>query len=172
MINYDLTKIKAVIFDVDGVLSAETVYVDNEGRPINTINIKDGYAIQLASKMGLHLAIMTGSKSESIVKRYSYLGVDDIYINCSLKTDSYNVFKSKYHLMDDEIIYVGDDVPDYEIMRQCGCPCCPADACVDIQEISLYTSGHNGGFGVARDILEQVLHAQGKWLNNAKAFGW
>lgn len=172
MINYDLTKIKAIIFDVDGVLSAETINGDLNGQPIRTVNIKDGYAIQLACKTGLQVAIITGGKAEAIVKRYSYLGVKDIFINCSLKMETYQEFKAKYELNDNEIIYVGDDIPDYQIMRRCGCPCCPADACADIQEISIYTSSKNGGHGVGRDILEQVLRAQGKWLCDAKAFGW
>lgn len=172
MINYDLNKIKAVIFDVDGVLSAETIGSDNTGQPLRTVNIKDGYAIRLACKMGIRLAIMTGGNSESIVRRYAYLGVKDIYINCSSKIDTYQNFKSKYDLKDEEIIYVGDDIPDYKVMRKCGCPCCPADACSDIKEISLYTSRRNGGYGVGRDILEQVLRAHGNWLNDTKAFGW
>mgnify|MGYP006373941267 CR=1 FL=1 len=95
MINYDLTKVKAIIFDVDGVLSAETIGMDDEGQPLRTVNIKDGYAIQLACKMGLHIAIMTGGRSEAIVKRYTYLGVGDVYINCSMKMETYQDFKAK-----------------------------------------------------------------------------
>ena len=113
MINYDLTKVKAIIFDVDGVLSAETIGMDDEGQPLRTVNIKDGYAIQLACKMGLHIAIMTGGRSEAIVKRYTYLGVGDVYINCSMKMETYQEFKAKNNLDDSEVIYVGDDIPDY-----------------------------------------------------------
>lgn len=172
MINYDLKRVRAVIFDVDGVLSAETVGMDANGEPLRTLNIKDGYAIRLACMSGLHLAIMTGGRSESIVNRYTYLGVKDVMINCSVKLSSYETFKEKYGLDDEEIIYVGDDIPDYQVMRRCGCPCCPADACADIREISTYVSRSNGGYGVGRDILEQVLRAQGKWLSDDKAFGW
>lgn len=172
MINYDLKRVRAVIFDVDGVLSAETVGMDANGEPLRTLNIKDGYAIRLACMSGLHLAIMTGGRSESIVNRYTYLGVKDVMINCSVKLSSYEMFKEKYGLDDEEIIYVGDDIPDYQVMRRCGCPCCPADACADIREISTYVSRSNGGYGVGRDILEQVLRAQGKWLSDDKAFGW
>lgn len=172
MINYDLTKVKAIIFDVDGVLSAETIGMDDEGQPLRTVNIKDGYAIQLACKMGLHIAIMTGGRSEAIVKRYTYLGVGDVYINCSMKMETYQEFKAKNNLDDGEVIYVGDDIPDYQVMRRCGCPCCPTDACSDIQEISTYVSRCKGGYGVGRDIIEQVLRAQGKWLSDSKAFGW
>lgn len=172
MINYDLRKIKAVIFDIDGVLSASTVFMNNNGQPIRTINIKDGYAIQLAQKMGIRIAIMTGGRNEDIKLRYEYLGVEDIYLKCSIKIKTYEEFIAKYGLDDSEIIYVGDDIPDYEIMKRVGCPCCPSDACPEIKSISLYISNLNGGYGCGRDILEQVMKAQGKWLSDAKAFGW
>ncbi len=170
--NYDLTKIKAVIFDVDGVLSANTIPMDDEGMPLRTLNVKDGYAIQLAEKMGLRCAIMTGGYSETIDKRYRYLGMEDIYMRCAVKIQTYEKFVEKYGLADNEIIYMGDDIPDYEIMRRVGCPCCPADACQEIKDISVYVSPCNGGSGFARDVLEQVLKAQGHWLSSAKAFGW
>ena len=163
MINYDLIRIKAIIFDVDGVLSAETIGMDDEGMPVRTVNIKDGYAIQLAEKMGIRCAIMTGGNSESIRKRYAYLGVEDIYLKCAVKIEVYEEFLQRHGLT---------DIPDYEVMQRVGCPCCPADACADIKSVSLYVSQRKGGFGCARDVIEQVLKAQGKWLSNAKAFGW
>ena len=172
MINYDLQKIKAVVFDVDGVLSASTIQMDGKGEPVRTINIKDGYAIQLAVKHGLRLAIMTGGHNENIRFRYEYLGVKDVYINCSMKIRTWEELLSKYDLHEEEIIYVGDDIPDYEVMKRAGCPCCPKDGCTEIKEISTYVSDYEGGHGVARDILEQVLKAQGKWVLNEKAFGW
>ena len=146
--------------------------MDNFGNPIRTVNIKDGYAMQLAVKCGLRLAIITGAKVESIRKRYEGLGLTDIYIACSRKIQTYEEYKQKYGLTDEEIMYVGDDIPDYEIMRLCGCPCCPADACQEIKAISTYISPVNGGQGVGRDIIEQILKVQGKWNLNAKAFGW
>ncbi len=172
MIDYDLTKIKAVIFDLDGVLSGSTILMNDDGEPIRTINIKDGYAIQLAVKQGLRIAIMTGGHSEAIYKRYHYLGVEDIYLNCAVKIKTYEEFLSKYKLEHDSVLYVGDDIPDYEVMKLCGCPCCPADACPEIKETAIYISQSKGGMGVGRDIVEQVLKAQGKWLADAKAFGW
>ncbi len=172
MINYDLKKIKAVVFDVDGVLSAETVPMDNTGTPIRTVNIKDGYAIQLARKHGLQIVIMTGGRNDNIRLRYEYLGVKDIYLNCSMKVKVWNKFLEEYGLQEDEIIYVGDDIPDYEVMQRAGCPCCPKDACTEIKSISKYISDCRGGYGVARDILEQVMKAQGIWQMNTKAFGW
>lgn len=170
--NYDLKKIKAIIFDVDGVLSAGTIPMDDDGMPLRTLNIKDGYAIQLAVKMGLHLAIMTGGNSDAIRKRYEYLGMKDIFMKCAVKIQTYEKFLKEYDLHDDELIYIGDDIPDYEIMKRVGCPCCPSDACQEIKDISVYVSPYEGGKGCARDVVEQVLKAQGLWLNSAKAFGW
>lgn len=172
MINYDLRKIKAVIFDVDGVLSTETITLHPTGEPLRTVNIKDGYAIQLAQKLGLRVVILTGGTTESVRLRYERLGVEDIYMGCAVKIKTYNEFIDKYGLHDDEILYMGDDIPDYEIMSRVGCPVCPSDACPDIKDISLYVSEKRGGCGCGRDVIEQVLRAQGKWLKNTKAFGW
>ena len=172
MINYDLTKIKTVIFDVDGVLSRQTITLSSDGEPLRTVNIQDGYAIQLAQKLGLRIAIITGGTTEAVRKRYQGLGVEDIYLGCAVKLTTYHAFLANYGLQDEEVIYVGDDVPDYEIMKCCGCPCCPADACSDIKRIATYVSSRKGGEGVGRDVIEQVLRAQNLWLADAKAFGW
>ncbi len=172
MINYDLKKIRAVIFDVDGVLSSETMPLHPSGEPMRTVNIKDGYAIQLARKLGLRIAILTGGNTNSVRLRYEHLGVEDIFMGCDVKINVYEEFLKKYGLSDEEIIYVGDDIPDYEIMSRCGCPCCPSDACTDIKRISRYVSKVAGGYGCGRDIIEQVLRAQGRWMNDAEAFGW
>lgn len=172
MINYDLKRVKAVMLDVDGVLSASTVGMDSEGQPLRTINIKDGYAIQLAVKQGLYVAIITGGRSDAIRKRYAYLGVTDIFMGCSVKKDVYISLRDKYGLKDEDILYMGDDIPDYEVMRLVGCPCCPKDACAEIKNISLYVSQNDGGRGCVRDVIEQILQAQGKWMNEANAFGW
>ena len=172
MINYDLTKIKAIIFDVDGVLSAQTITMSAEGEPLRTANIKDGYAIQLAMKLGLRIVILSGARVQSIRKRYEYLGVEDIYIGCAVKIETYDEFLRKYGLTDEEVMYMGDDIPDLEIMRRVGCPVCPKDACSEIKDVSLYVSDKIGGHGCGRDVIEQTLRAQGKWVMNAKAFGW
>jgi 3-deoxy-D-manno-octulosonate 8-phosphate phosphatase (KDO 8-P phosphatase) len=172
MIEYDLSKITTVIFDVDGVLSANTIPMDLNGNPVRTMNVKDGYAIQLAAKQGIRLAIITGGKCDSIQYRYSKLGVNDIYMGCAVKIETYDALLAKYGLKDEEIIYMGDDIPDLEIMRRVGCPVCPKDACPEIKEVSLYVSDRLGGHGCGRDVIEQVLRAQGKWVMNAKAFGW
>lgn len=172
MINYDLTKIKAIAFDVDGVLSCETISLHPHGEPMRTVNIKDGYAIQLAVKLGIHVAIITGGNAASVRLRYEGLGVKDVYMGCAIKIQTYREWVAKYHLADEEVLYMGDDVPDYEVMQACGCPCCPADAVADIKAVSCYVSPRAGGQGCGRDVIEQVLRAQGKWVMNKKAFGW
>ncbi len=172
MINYDLKKIKALVFDVDGVLSAETIYLHPDGEPMRSVNIKDGYALQLAVKCGLHVAIITGGKTDAVRNRYEGLGIEDIYLGASIKTKEYEQLKEKYGLKDEEILYMGDDIPDYEVLRLCGLPCCPADSAPEIKEISVYISHYKGGYGCGRDVIEQVLKAQGKWMNEEKAFGW
>ena len=172
MINYDLNKIKAIIFDIDGVLSSETITLSSEGEPLRTVNIKDGYAIQLAMKLGLRIVILTGGKTKSVRIRYEGLGVEDIYMGCAVKIETYDEILKKYGLTDEEVMYMGDDIPDLEIMRRVGCPVCPKDACEEIKDISVYVSDKIGGHGCGRDVIEQTLRAQGKWVMNAKAFGW
>ena len=172
MINYDLNNIRAIIFDIDGVLSAETINLSADGVPLRTVNIKDGYAIQLAMKLGLRIAIITGAKVDSVRVRYEGLGVEDIFTGCAVKIETYERFLAKYGLTDAEVMYMGDDIPDLEVMRRVGCPVCPKDACPEIKAASLYVSDRRGGYGCGRDVIEQTLRAQGKWVMNAKAFGW
>ena len=112
MINYDLKKIKAIVFDVDGVLSASTITLHPNGEPMRTVNIKDGYAIQLAMKQGLRIAIITGGKTESVRQRYANLGVEDIYMACAIKIRHYEEFLANYCYSDEVVMYMGDDIPD------------------------------------------------------------
>ena len=172
MINYDLRQIRAIVFDVDGVLSAETITLAPDGLPMRTVNIKDGYALQLAVKLGLRMAIITGANVPSVRVRYEGLGLTDVYMGCSVKIRTYEEFIQKYGLADEEVMYMGDDVPDLEVMRVVGCPVCPADACHEVRDVSCYVSQYRGGYGCGRDVIEQTLRAQGKWLKDEKAFGW
>lgn len=170
-INYDLKKIKALAFDVDGVLSSSIVPLHPSGEPMRQVNIKDGYAMQLAVKKGLHLAIITGGRAEAVRKRFEGLGVRDIVMGSSVKIHDYRAFRDKYGLRDEEILYMGDDVPDLEVLLECGLPCCPADAVPEVKSVCRYISEREGGAGCGRDVLEQVLKVQGKWLKD-DAFGW
>lgn len=172
MINYDLSCIKAFFFDVDGVLSTSTIPTGHDGIPMRSVNIKDGYAIQLAVKLGFHVAIITGGNSVSIVNRYKGLGVKEIHLSAKVKVKVYEELLQKLGLAPREVVYMGDDIPDYEVMTSCGLPCCPADAAPEIQQISRYVSPLSGGMGCARDVMEQVLRAQGLWRMDKIAFGW
>lgn len=172
MINYDLKKIRAIAFDVDGVLSTNNVYLLDNGQPCRTANIKDGYAIQLAVKKNIQMAIITGGRSEAVHTRYTSLGVQNVFMGVAVKIDVFNRWMQENNLLPEEVLYMGDDIPDYEVMSLCGCPCCPADAAEEIKSISVYVSNRNGGCGCARDVVEQVLRSQNKWMENAEAFGW
>lgn len=172
MINYDLRKIELLAFDVDGVLSSSTIHVGEDGQPVRTANVKDGYAINLALRMGLPIAIITGGNSEAVRRRFELLGCRDIYLASSVKTEVYEQLLQKYGIKDENVLYMGDDIPDYEVMLRCGCPCCPKDAAPEIQGISLYISHYTGGMGCGRDVIEQVLKAQGKWMATDAAFKW
>lgn len=172
MIDYDLTKIKAFIFDVDGVLSCETTTMGDDGIPLRTVNIKDGYILQLAVKLGYHVAIITGANVETIRKRYEGLGITEIYLKSGVKLPVYESLLKKWDLQPEETLFMGDDIPDYEVMSRCGLPCCPKDAADEIKQISKYISFKKGGKGCVRDVLEQIMRAQGKWLLDKTAFGW
>ncbi len=170
-INYDLTKIKAFAFDVDGVLSPETITLHPSGEPMRMVNIKDGYAIQLAVKLGYKIAIITGGHTRAIYERFKGLGVKFIYMSISNKLATYKEWRDQFNLKDEEILYMGDDIPDYEVMSIVGLPCAPADAVAEIRERAVYVSSRKGGYGCGREVIEEVLKAQGKWMKDG-AFGW
>jgi 3-deoxy-D-manno-octulosonate 8-phosphate phosphatase (KDO 8-P phosphatase) len=170
-INYDLTKIKGFVFDVDGVLSPDSIPLHPSGEPMRVINTKDGYAMQLAVKQGFILGIITGGDTQAVHKRFESLGFQYIYLKAKHKLEEFNDFLFRTGLALDEICYVGDDIPDYEIMEIVGLPACPADAVPEIKNISKYISHKRGGEGVGRDLIEQVLKAQGRWMKS-DAFGW
>lgn len=170
-INYDLNKIKTFIFDVDGVLSPDSVPLSPEGEPMRMVNIKDGYAIRAAHKNGYGLAIITGGNTEAVRKRFSILGIEHIYMASSVKINDLNDYIKKTGYKPEEIMYAGDDIPDYQVMQFVGLSVAPADASPEIKSIAKYISPKQGGKGVARDVIEQVLKVQGKWMDN-EAFGW
>ena len=170
-INYDLKKIKALAFDVDGVLSGDMIPLHPSGEPMRTVNIKDGYAMQLAVKQGLHIAIITGGRTEAVRLRFEGLGVKDVYMGSAIKIHDYRDFRDRHGLSDDEILYMGDDIPDIHVMQECGLPCCPRDAAPEVKRIARYISHCDGGTGCGRDVLEQVMKVHGKWMSE-EAFGW
>jgi 3-deoxy-D-manno-octulosonate 8-phosphate phosphatase (KDO 8-P phosphatase) len=170
-INYDLRKIKALAFDVDGVLSSSTIPLHPSGEPMRTVNIRDGYALQLAVKHGFHIAIITGGRTEAVRKRFAGLGVTDIYLSSCHKIHDYRDFCNRHGLRDEEVLYMGDDIPDWEVMQVCGLPCCPKDAAPEIKATARYISHLEGGAGCGRDVIEQVMKAQDLWMSD-QAFGW
>jgi 3-deoxy-D-manno-octulosonate 8-phosphate phosphatase (KDO 8-P phosphatase) len=123
-------------------------------------------------KLGLRIVVLSGARVDSIRVRYEGLGVQDIYLGCAVKIATYDAFLQKYGLSDEEVMYMGDDIPDLEIMQRVGCPVCPADACPEVQQTSIYVSQLRGGYGCGRDVIEQTLRAQGKWQMDETAFGW
>jgi 3-deoxy-D-manno-octulosonate 8-phosphate phosphatase (KDO 8-P phosphatase) len=123
-------------------------------------------------KCGLRLAIISGAKTESTRVRYENLGLKDIILGASVKILAYNQLCEKYGLKDEEVVFMGDDIPDYEVMSRCGLPCCPADAAPEIKAISKYISPVKGGYGCGRDVVEQILKEQGNWMSDEHAFGW
>ena len=170
-IDFDLSKIKTFVFDIDGVLSSQTISLSPDGEPMRTANIHDGYAINLAIKSGYGVAIITGGNSQAVHVTYSALGVKHIYTKSSVKMKDFNHLLENTDYKADEMVYVGDDIPDYEVMQQVALPVAPADAAPEIKSIAKYISPRKGGEGVARDIIEQVLRVQGNWMHK-EAFGW
>lgn len=169
---YDLSKIRGIAFDIDGVLSPSTIPMNDNGDPMRMVNIKDGYALQLAVKRGLHICIITGGKMESVRKRYSALGIEDIILGASNKLEYMEAWLQKYGLKEEEVAYMGDDIPDIPCMMKAGLACAPCDADPEVKATAIYISPKAGGYGCARDLLEQILKAQSKWTGDIVAFGW
>jgi len=159
--------IKAFIFDVDGVLSSASSPLDEFGDPVRTTNVRDGFAIRIAIKCGYPVAIITGGFQERVKLRFRKLGVVHFYENSGNKVDCLNDFMVQTGIKAEEILFMGDDLVDYQSMRMVGMPVCPADAVREIKGISLYVSGVNGGDGCARDVIELTLRHQHKWDSEA-----
>lgn len=157
-----LIHVRCFVFDVDGVLTNGTLLVlPNELHRI--MNIRDGFALKEAVDQGYHVAIISGGKSESVRTRLANLGVKDIYLGVTDKTEKLDELKLMYDLKEEEILYMGDDIPDYKVMHQVGIPTCPHDAIAEIRALSIYISPFKGGDGCVRDVIEQTMKLQGKW---------
>ena len=172
MKDIDFSKIKGIAFDVDGVLSPSTIPLHPTGEPMRMVNIKDGYAIQLAVKKGLHMAIISGADVNAIRVRFEGLGMTDVYLGASMKLPVLEQWMAKHGLRPEQVAFVGDDVPDLPCLHAVGYPVAPADACSEVVDAAAYVVPCAGGHGVARDIIERVLKAQGAWLSDHHAFGW
>ena len=164
-----LEQITTFIFDVDGVLTDGTVTIMTSGEMLRRMNIKDGYAIKTAIDKGYNVCIISGGSNEGVRNRLKGLGVKDIYLGAHQKIKQYEEYLHIYEISPDNVLYMGDDIPDAPVMKQVILPCCPQDAANEIKAISKYISHKNGGKGAVRDVIEQVLKVQGKWDGNFDA---
>lgn len=158
-----LSAVRAFAFDIDGVLSLVCTPMDAAGVPMRTANIQDGYVLQLAVKLGYPIAIITGGTNEAVVGRYRGLGIADVFLGCASKLGTYQSWRDRHGLADEQVLYMGDDMPDLPILRCVGLPTCPADAAVDVKREAAYISPYEGGRGCVRDVVEQVLRCHGQW---------
>jgi len=173
MSNYKalLKNVTTFIFDYDGVMTNGTLILLHEGHPLRSANVKDGYVLQLAVKLGYKIAIISGGFSKSMENRFEALNIKDVHLGVKNKIETFEKFIEKYHLDPEQVVYMGDDIPDFKVMQRVGVPVCPADAAEEIKTISLYISDKKGGEGCVRDIIEQVLKVQGKWMTE-ESFLW
>lgn len=164
-----LADITSFVFDVDGVLTDGTITVTTDGEMLRTMNIKDGFALKTAVDAGFNVCIISGGSNEGVRKRLAGLGIKDIYLGAHNKIEQLNAYMSKHNIGSNQMLYMGDDIPDYPVMKVSGLPCCPQDAVPEIKAISKYISHKKGGKGAVRDVIEQVLKVQGKWNGNFNA---
>lgn len=172
MIPYDLTKLRAFVFDVDGVLSPNMVPIDSDGNPSRMANVKDGYAMQLAMKHGYKIAIITGADTEIVRKRYELLRITDIFLKAGNKLPILERWMADNDLTPEQVAYCGDDVPDMLCMQAVGLSIAPADASPDAKGAASYVSSIAGGHGIARELIEQTMRAQCHWMHVDTAYGW
>ena len=166
-----LKHINTFIFDIDGVLTDGTVTLFGNGEQVRKMSSRDGYSMQYAKKKGYKIAIISGGSSKGVKQRFDYLGITDVYLSSSNKLEAFNDLVKKYDLNTEHILYMGDDLPDWEVMKKVGLPTCPQDAATEIREIAKYVSPFIGGSGCVRDVIEQTLRVQGKWADKDD-LGW
>ena len=166
-----LHNISTFIFDVDGVLTDGRLHITTKGEMHRTMNVKDGYAMKAALDAGYNLCIISGGTDEGVRSRLQKLGIEDVALGAHHKMEHLQSYINKKGLQAAHILYMGDDIPDYPVMKKVGLPCCPQDAVKEIKEISAYISHKNGGQGCVRDVIEQVLKVQGKWMQDMSAQG-
>jgi 3-deoxy-D-manno-octulosonate 8-phosphate phosphatase (KDO 8-P phosphatase) len=158
-----MNDITTFIFDIDGVLTDGSVFVTNEGEILRTMNIRDGYALKAAVESGYNVCIISGGSNEGVRVRLRNLGITDIHLGSPDKVETYKEYIELYNIQPDQVMYMGDDIPDYHVMQLVGLPVCPQDASPEIKAISKYISHKNGGKGAAREVIEQVMKVQDKW---------
>lgn len=158
MISFD--KINVLLFDVDGVLTNGNILITESGEMLRTMHVKDGYAIKKALEYGYHIGVITGGTSKGVVERCKFLGIKDVYHSVRDKMEILDLFEAMYDYDRKEFLYMGDDFPDYDIMKAVGYPTCPADAAPEIQQISKYISPVKGGEGCVRDVIFKCMRSR------------
>jgi 3-deoxy-D-manno-octulosonate 8-phosphate phosphatase (KDO 8-P phosphatase) len=159
----DLRGVRAFAFDMDGVMSPNELILHPGGDMMRSVNTRDGYAIKKALSEGFRVAVITGGSSESIRKRFADLGEVEVFLRSSDKVRDLRICIEKWGIGMDQVLYMGDDIPDLEVMKMVGLPTCPSDATAEILAVSRYISTYPGGHGCVRDVIEQVLRSQGYW---------
>ena len=158
-----LKHITTFIFDVDGVLTDSSVHITPSGEMLRVMNIRDGFAMKAALESGYNVCIISGGNNEGVRIRLRNLGIHDIHLASPNKVETYNEYIELYTINSENVLYMGDDIPDYHVMQLVGLPTCPQDASPEIKAISKYISHKNGGKGAVREVIEQVMKVQGKW---------
>jgi len=161
-----MNDITTFIFDVDGVLTDSSVHVTPTGEMLRIMNIRDGYAMKAAVESGYHVCIISGGSNEGVRIRLRNLGITDIHLAAPNKVETFKEYTKLYNIKSEQVLYMGDDIPDYHVMKLVGLPTCPQDSSQEIKEISAYISHKNGGRGAVRDVIEQVMKVQGKWMQH------
>ena len=168
MANYKelLKNINTFIFDYDGVLTDGNIITLDDGEAYRTTNVKDGYALQLARKKGYRIAVISGAKADCMMHRLTALQISDIFLGIENKLQTFTTYLQKNEIDSSHVLFMGDDIPDYELMLVAGLSSCPSDAAEEIKKVARYISHFGGGKGCVRDVIEQVLKVQGKWMND------
>ena len=158
-----MNQIDTFVFDVDGVLTDSSVHVSQDGEMLRIMNIRDGFALKAALESGYKVCIITGGSNDGVRIRLKNLGIQDIYLSSSDKVKTFTEYCSLQNISAENVLYMGDDIPDYHVMQLVGLATCPQDAVPEIKAVSKYISHVNGGRGAVRDVIEQVMKVQGKW---------
>ena len=158
-----LNHITTFIFDIDGVLTDSSVHVSQNGEMLRVMNIRDGFAMKVAIESGYNVCIISGGSNEGVRIRLQNLGITDIHLGSSDKVKTFREYTDLYNINPEHVLYMGDDIPDYHVMKLVGLPTCPQDSVSEIKAISKYISHKNGGKGAVREVIEQVMKVQGKW---------
>ena len=158
-----MNDITTFVFDIDGVLTDSSVHISPTGEMLRIMNIRDGFAMKAAIESGYQVCIISGGSNEGVRIRLKNLGITDIYLGTPDKVESFHEYCDGHQINPEQVLYMGDDIPDYHVMKLVGLPTCPQDAVAEIKAIANYISHKNGGKGAVREVIEQVMKVQGKW---------